>query len=265
MASHFSSMGIPLSGKQEFQYYLEKAYHNGEHIRVREGTYIKWKVDNEVELWGQLNNKNEEIGLNPHFFGTARMKVLVSERVKRPDDTELDGAFYAMTNPQEGKDAGTGYPFVFDVPDICTYGNIKLPQVAVIQLTAFAHELKGFESEKEYFNAQEGEMKFAVESFIPSGLFKPDEETTTPPVAQAIFSGRIIETENRVNEHTNKEYIWAKISVLGDEIDVVADPEILDGKLIKGGILNGSFWLTGRVLGEFEKEEKSFWKKFLRK
>ncbi len=263
MASHLSSLGIPASSQEDFQAYFEKAHNKGEYIKVSKGTYIKWKVDNEVELWGQLNNKNEAIGLNPHFFGTARMKVLISERVNRPDDTELDGAFYAMTNPQEGK--GAGYPFVFDVPDICTYGNIKLPQVAVIQLTAFAHELKGFETEEKYFNAQESEMKFAVESFIPSGLFKPDGETTTPPVAQAIFSGRIIETENRVNVHTNKEYIWAKISVLGDEIDVVADPEILDGKLIKGGILNGSFWLTGRVLGEFEKEEKSFWKKLLRK
>lgn len=258
MASHFSSIGIPLSGKQEFQDYFEKAYHNGEHIKVREGTYLKWKVDNEVELWGQLNDKNEAIGMNPHFFGTARMKVLISEKVKRPDDTELDGAFYAMTNTQVGENEGNGYPFVFDVPDIYTYGRIKLPQIAVIQLTAFAHEIKGFESEEEYFNAQEGDMKFAVESFIPSGLFKPDGETTTPPVAQAIFSGRIIDTEKCVNGHTNKEYIWAKISVLGDEIDVVADPEIIVGKLIKGGILNGSFWLTGRVLGDFEKEEKSF-------
>ncbi len=120
-------------------------------------------------------------------------------------------------------------------------------------------------SEEEYFNAQESDMKFAVESFIPSGLFKPDGETTTPPVAQAIFSGRIIETKNRTNGHTAKEYFWAKISVLGDEIDVVADPEILKGKLLNGGILSGSFWLTGRVIGDLEKEEKWFWKKLFRR
>ncbi len=106
---------------------------------------------------------------------------------------------------------------MFDVPNICTYSNIKLPQIAVIQLSAFAHEIKGFESEEEYFNAQESEMKFAVESFIPSGLFKPDGESTMPPVAQAIFSGRIIDTQKYTNAHINKEYIWANLIVLSHQ------------------------------------------------
>ncbi len=86
-----------------------------------------------------------------------------------------------------------------------------------------------------------------------------------PPEALAIFSGRITDTEKCINEHTNEEYIWAKVTVMGDEIDVVADPEIIEGKLIKGGILSGSFWLSVRVIGELEKKEKSFWKKLLKR
>ena len=261
MASHFSSIGIPLSSQQEFRDYVEKAYDKGQHIKVNQGTYLKWTVDTAIELWGQLNNKNEAIGMNPHFFGSARMNVLIKERVMSPNDNELDGAFYAWS----GKEEGEGYPFVFDVPDICIYDNIKLPQAVVLQLSAFAHDIKVFTSEGEYFNAQEGEIKFAVESFIPSGLFKPDGEATTPPVAQAIFSGRIIDTQKRTNSYTNKVYIWAKVSVLGDEIDVVADPEIIEGELVNGGILSGSFWLTGRIVGDFEKQEKFFWQKILRR
>ena len=265
MASHFSSIGIPMSTQNEFHDYFGKAYEKGDHIKVSKGTYLMWKVDGGVELWGQVNTKNEAIGMNPHFFGTAQMKVLLKERVARPNDNELDGAFYAWTNPQEGLDGGNGYPFVFDVPNICTYSNIKLPQIVIIQLSAFAHEIKGFESEEDYFNARESEMKFAVESFIPSGLFNPDGESTMSPVAQAIFSGRIIDTQKHINAHTNKEYVWAKVSVLGDEIDVVADPEILQGKLIKGGVLSGAFWLSGKILSETMKEEKSFWKKLIGK
>ena len=237
----------------------------GEHIKVSKGTYTKWSMDSKVELWGQINNKNEAIGLNPHFSGTARMRVRISEKVKNPDNTDLDGAFYAMTSPNGEEDGANGYPLVFDVPDIYTYSSIKLPQVANIQLSAFAHEIKGFESEEEYFNAQDSEIRFAVESFIPSGLFHPDGESTVPPEALAIFSGRVIDTEKYINGLTNEEYIWAKVTVMGDEIDVVADPEIIEGKLIKGGILSGSFWLSGRVIGELEKEEKSFWKKLLKR
>lgn len=257
MASHFSSIGLPVSSQEEFRDYFEKAYNKGEHIKVSNGTYLKWKVDTEVELWGQLNNENDAIGMNPHFFGSTRMNVFIKERVENPKDNGLDGSFYAWS----GKEEGNGYPFVFDVPDICTYNNIKLPQVVVLQLSAFAHEIKGFESEKEYFDTQEGEIKFEVESFIPSGLFKPDGKSTIPPTANAIFSGRI--THKRINTHTGKEYIWAKVSILGNELDVVTDPEIIEGKLVKGGVLNGSFWLTGRIVGEFEKGEKSFWKKLL--
>lgn len=182
------------------------------------------------------------------------MNVLIKERVENPKDNELDGAFYAWS----GNGEDNGYPFVFDVPDIWTYNNIKLPQVVVIQLSAFAHEIKGFETEKEYFEAQEGEMKFAVESFIPSGLFEPDGKCTIPPTANAIFSGRIIDTQKRTNTHTNSEYVWAKVSILGNELDVVTDPEIIVGKLVKGGVLNGSFWLSGRIVGNFEKERNSF-------
>lgn len=265
MASHFSSIGIPMSNQNEFQDYLGKAYEKGEHIKVNKGTYLKWSVDGGVELWGQLNTKNEAIGMNPHFFGTAQMKVLLKEQVIRPNDNELDGAFYAWTNPQEVNFEGNGYPFVFDVPDICAYENIKLPQIVLVQLTAFAHEIKGFVTEDDYFNAQKSEMKFAVESFIPSGLFQPDGEATIPPVAQVIFSGRIIDTVKCVNSHTSKEYLWAKVTVLGDEIDVVADPAILEGKLVKGGVLNGSFWLSGRVVGAIMKEKKSFLKRLIGK
>ncbi len=257
MASHFSSIGIPVNSRDEFQDYFEMAYNRGEHIRVNKGVYLKWKVDSAIELWGQLNDKSEAIGMNPHFFGSTRMNVLIKERVIRPSDDELDGAFYAWT----GKSEGDGYPLVFDTPDICTYDNIKLPQVVVLQLAAFAHDIKGYKSEEEYFNAQEGEMKFAVESFIPSGLFKPDGETTTPPAAQAIFSGRIIDTQKCTNAYTNKVYVWAKVSVLGDEIDVVADPEIIEGEMVNGGILSGLFWLTGRIVGDFQKQQKSFWQK----
>ncbi len=78
-----------MSNQNEFLDYFGKAYEKGEHIKVSKGTYLMWKVDVGVKLWGQLNTKNEAIGINPHFFGAAQMKVLLKERVVRPELTMI--------------------------------------------------------------------------------------------------------------------------------------------------------------------------------
>ena len=46
------------------------------------------------------------------------MRVRISEKVKNPDNTDLDGAFYAMTSPNGEEDGANGHPLVFDVPNI---------------------------------------------------------------------------------------------------------------------------------------------------
>jgi hypothetical protein len=38
------------------------------------------------------------------------------------------------------------------------------------------------------------------------------------------------------------------VRTLGGEVDMFADPDLLTGYLTKGGIVSGSFWLSGRLL-----------------
>ena len=116
------------------------------------------------------------------------------------------------------------------------------------QIAAFVHELAVFRSVAEYLASQTGEMKFAPESFIPSGLFRPGGESIDPPKAQAIFTGRILESEMRMNELTNQPFQWVLVETLGGVFDVVADPEFIEFAPPPGGILLGSFWLSGRLL-----------------
>ena len=32
------------------------------------------------------------------------------------------------------------------------------------------------------------------------------------------------------------------------EVDVVIDPEVIEGTLVEGGVIQGTFWLSGRIL-----------------
>lgn len=153
MASHFSSIGLKIKDQQDFLEYFKLAYVNGEKIKTNSGTYIKWNVGNGIELWGQLDKKNSAIGLNPHFSGKSTLKIRIESMVKREDDTVLDGALYCWADPVEDEQDGI-YPFILDLPDMATYGDILLPQIVTAQITGFAHEITAYKNDQDFENSQ---------------------------------------------------------------------------------------------------------------
>jgi hypothetical protein len=50
------------------------------------------------------------------------------------------------------------------------------------------------------------------------------------------------------NPHTQQAFWWARVRTLGGEFDVVADPEIVEGTIVQGGVIGGSAWLSGRIV-----------------
>ena len=65
----------------------------------------------------------------------------------------------------------------------------------------------------------------------------------------AVFTGHVLETSVITNPVTGSSFCWAAVATLGGNIDVVADPILLNGLIVRGGVLTGSFWLSGVVLG----------------
>jgi hypothetical protein len=248
MPNHFSDIGFDLNTESEFQELANQVYERGKRFRTGKGTYLYWSPGEGVELWGQLDQTNNFIGLNPHFVGESTMRVGLTAEVDRSESSPLDGAFYGWASPNNEDPESGHYPFVFDVPDFQLGKRAKLPCIADIQLAAFAHGLAAFESDDAYEAAHTEEPKFAAESFIPSGLFTPEGEATKPPQAYAIMTGYVIETAMRINPVAKAEFCWTRIRTYGGEFDVVADPTIVTGSIVKGGIVQGTFWLSGRRL-----------------
>ena len=46
------------------------------------GTYLRWADPSGAELWIQLNAENEVIGVNPHFGGRSRVRVLLTHSIE---------------------------------------------------------------------------------------------------------------------------------------------------------------------------------------
>lgn len=239
---------MPVDSEEDMHALLEKIAEDVEDIPCGKGAYFRWSSGQGAELWLQVDKRGSIVGVTPYFNGKSEMRVAVTAAVGRPDDTPMEGAVHGWADPQGDEPESGSYPFVFDLVDKAVYGNLDYPFVSGVRLSAFAHELSIYESEDSFDEAQQDDVKFAAESFIPSGLFSPDDETTEPPGSHAVFTGRILETQELTNSLTGGRYAWMRVRTLGGEIDVVSDLELIETTPVVGGIASGAFWLCGRIL-----------------
>jgi hypothetical protein len=249
MPSHFSTIGFSLDSQEDLVDLAQQISGQAQALPVKRGQYLRWTGAGGEELWLQIDESGDLIGMNPHFNGKASMQVRLDARVHRDSDTALDGAFEGWAMP-DADPAGQGaYPFVFDSPDSATYGDLSLPGMAEVQVAAFAHEAWFHESPAAYAESQAAEkFKFASQSFIPSGSFAPDGTKTDPPEAMAIFAGHVKEASTRKNSITGASFYWALVDSLGGLHDVVIDRSLLSAEPTPGGVLFGQFWLSGRII-----------------
>lgn len=247
MPSHFSSIGFPVNSEDDFLALGRRIAKISKRISVSEGAYLFWESTSGAEIWLQVNNENNLIGMNPHFSGESKFQVGIASQVARPRDTVLDGAFYGWASPSEDMQTPGMYPFVFDSPDFRLHSSQRIPRITTVQIAAFADRISLFDSEDSLRASKDWE-KFATKSFIPSGIFTPKKGPTNPPTAHGIFTGHILQAEKRINELTDRIFYWVLADSLGGTFDVIIDPELLHEEPKVSGILAGTFWLSGRIL-----------------
>ena len=242
-----SNIGFTIDTEEEFISLIEKSFETASQIEVPWGFYIHFIDSSGAELWTQLNLDGEYIGFHPHFHGISRRVVALTRQIES-EESELDGMFHAWANPIELTEPESGdYPFVFNVPDMKVLDKMDYPQNVEIQLTAFATDLEFYPNEDDYYGSQDEELQFAVESFMPIGLFEEDEEGENPE-PYSVFSGVVQQSEIRTNEMTGEKFYWMLVNTLGGEIDVVASRELCDQLPNPLSIIQGQFWLSGRIL-----------------
>ena len=237
MASHFEAIGIKIDSMEEMEDLFSKCLEYGIETDTKSGKYFFWDMGNGAELWGQLDSDNEA-GMNPHFSGTSSFNAILESEIKDEERPVMDGSVYCQS--VEGQ-----YPFVADIPDMKVH-NITYPKTCNIQLSAFAHNIDIYESEEDYDKKNTSEPKFAMEHFIPTGLFADEGQ---PATAHAMFGGIIKTAEKRKNPVTGLEFYHALVKTFGGEIDVVISSDLIENgtTLEKDYILTGYFWLSAKI------------------
>jgi hypothetical protein len=261
MPSSFSSLGFPLEMDTSYQHRLLKVALTGEQLRFGDGSYVRWSPGAGIEIWLHVRHR-EVVGLAPHFVGSASMRIGITDRISRPEESPFAGAMRAWANPPGEEPDDGDYPFVFDLPDPNRFSGVELPRITSVQLAAFAHSFDHFRDSAAFDAAQQSSsgLKYAAESFIPSGTFVNEGQA---PGAFAIFNGRIRRAERRFNPFSNAPFWWVQVTTLGGDVDVVVDPSILKEDPFIGGIAGGSFWLSGRLPNELADNGTSFWRRWM--
>ena len=247
--SNLSDIGFPVKSEQDVnQVIMDVMPHLSQIPCPPRGFYYKFSDESGAELFLQGNTGQDILGFNPAFNGKSRRLVGLTTAIER-DTSELDGAFKAVANPSDQdipEDSGD-FEFVFDLPDFRMHEDFDVQTTLEVQLTAFAS------NDFQVFSSSDNQT-IDPNSFVASGLNQvtPDGDAI-PPQAHAKIVGEIKDFELRTNTLTRSEFYWFLIETQGGEIDIVADPNLITTEPEKGGIVSGSFWLSGKLIKDESK------------
>jgi hypothetical protein len=262
VADHFSVIGFKANSTEALSALVTNLLEKGgEKQPCAVGYYHRLRSAVGPELWVHMQKTAEAetdpyiaVGITPFFEGEGRAPIRVRAMRQRPDDNLFEGAFYVELGPTIA---------LIDVVDFARFAGKPVPFMAMAQIVAFPHALTVFESEAAFQTGQAGEtVKIAPRSFLASGLFTggggsgdlvfldPEAEDFRAP-ARAFLTGEVQKTERRRNPVTGQEFTWALIGTAGGTFDLVADDAVLPRSLQPGMIVEGEFWLCGRVVETF--------------
>ncbi len=240
--SNLSDVGFPVKSNEDVNGLVELWAKDVKEFPCEKGSYLVFFDASGVEIYLQMDLRGELLGFNPFFAAKSRSEVLLTQIIER-DTSEMDGGYAASF-------VNGNIPFVFDSPNIFA-NRFEYPKRCEIQLNAFAsNDLRVFEDTKIFLESQSAETKIASKSFVATGLHRHEEDI--PPQAHAVFSGEIKQFELKTNATSGEKFYWLLIETEISEIDVVADVNFFEIEPKLGGIIRGSFWLTGKItrLGE---------------
>jgi hypothetical protein len=263
VADHFSVIGFKASSTEALSALVSSLLEKGgEKQPCPPGYYHRLRSAVGSELWVHMqkaaapedSDPYVAVGITPFFEGEGRTPIRVRAMRQRPNDNLFEGAFYVELGPTIA---------LIDVVDFARFAGKAVPFMAIAQIVAFPHNLAVFKSEATFQATQADKaVKFTPRSFLASGLFvegggsgdivflDPEAEDFRAS-ARAFLTGEVQKSERRKNPETGQDFTWALIGTAGGTFDLVADDAMVAQPLEPGMIVEGEFWLCGRLAETF--------------
>lgn len=229
----------------------------GQIITTTSGTYYLWALpterDCEIELWLRWSLDGKKCTLNPHFNGVMEAELKLQAVLTEGEAKLSEGCFRFIYDRGIGDtDYVLHTPLIFTCPNFDCAENFVLPHTTRVQLCGIGADLTCYEDRATYRAMRKMPLpeQWQLETIFASDFVGDDGEfdlDAKSPIAY--ITGKVVETHIMTNSATGYDFSWAVIDV-GDygELDVVAAPEGLHGFLREGCMVDGTIWLSGRLL-----------------
>ncbi|MBX3466216.1 MAG: hypothetical protein KF878_04875 [Planctomycetes bacterium] len=239
MSDHLACIGISAAEPQAFEQTLNQLAARAP-VRARPdgGKLLAWRDRSGAALVLQLGRKGEVLCFTPTFDGASRIPA-VPRRLINDSRCPFCERMLVDVRDDEGR---VVYPLIVSVEDAgAVRDRIPLDEDVTLSVTAFAEVIESWPDEPSFLRDQ-GPGEPGVEALLPAGLYADQ------PAAEAIFTGRVLASEVRTNASTGQRFVWAHVKTQGGAYDVVASTESLPTGLAPGAIVQGVFWMVGRVV-----------------
>lgn len=248
--SHFSAIGYLVSTDEDYQQLLETVLPLATpHSTYQHLTYLRYTDPSGAEIWLCGDNATRSIvNMTPCFLSTTTQKVGINVVVSINNGEFGDGTAHGWIDVHEyDEESGWGdgdYPVVIDIPDYLNHTNSS--QILSAHLTLFGEDVEMYADEAMFERSQEEQgLNFSSQFFAPMGMFK-DEEEPSSPNATILASLKVLASEKRRNTLTNIDFYWCRVQTYGGEYEAVFPLDRFEDTPQVGSVIFGNYWLTGR-------------------
>lgn len=181
------------------------------------------------------------VTLNPAFRGESLVEVIVTGDASDPEWRTFERRI-------AGQLQGTETPIILDLADPRSAARARRGAKLTFSVAAFCFGPRIYPDIAAYYAAQKGgEVAFAADFFIPSGMFGTEAAKPAQLEARALFAGEVLKAERRRNTAGGTDFWWALLKGYeGMTIDVLLDPRQVEGSIVPGQHLDLSCWLSAR-------------------
>lgn len=276
MASNLSCLGFNITTEGQLRDLVLKLADKADFgLNCEAGDYVIWRSRTGAQLWFHLTDPDasnegarEIVGLTPFFEGESCVRVKLTERFQRHGDTPFEGAFQAWVLPAKPSNGASAteidfdqdgiYPVIFDCVDFAGHTRSALPAECEVRFTGFAREVQAHRNDDAFTAAQTGSPHpLAAQAFFPVGMFaaaageggvQSQGDSPAQPSSHAMLTGKVVACAKLMNEETSAHYHWLRVESLDATFDVVADPDVVEGDITIGAIVQVACWMFGRIL-----------------
>lgn len=230
---------------------------SGRRIACADGEYRTWLSPGGAEIWlhypdveegRQIEPIDDLKGMTVFQRGASAIPMRVHRRLSWEPENALDGVCIASLPAVRRK--GRALPFVFEQLGYAVEP-MPTPFEALVQVAGLAHRVWAYATEAQFLKAIPSRRLVGRGSIA---AMEPDEVADarliyrTKPGALWLVTGVILKSIQLRNPLADSPYYWLLVETDRGQIDVVTNPDVIEGDISVGHSIQTVVSMVGRIV-----------------